>query len=181
MVRYLVLIGSALLVACSAAAEPTPFPYFNKEGGRIRDMANLLSPEVEGHLTDQLDRAEASYGPQMAVVTVDSLHDYSIEDFSLFYARAWSLGDKVRNDGMLLLVAPNERKVRIEIGKGIEDTFTDVYCKEVIDHAIIPRFKEGDFEAGITAGVDELVTHMREHPTLPANDNAAQPAAAKAA
>jgi uncharacterized protein len=169
------------LAACSAAAEPKAFPYFEKDGGRVRDMAQVLSPETEQRLTAQLDAAEARYGPQLAVVTVSSLHDYPIEDFSLFYARAWGLGDRKRNDGLLLLVAPNERKVRIEVGKGVEGTFTDVYCKEVLDHVLLPRFKKGDLEGGISAGVNELVVHMQEHPTLPANDNTAHPPAAKAA
>jgi uncharacterized protein len=181
MARLLALLGSALLVACSASAESPAFPYFDKEGGRVRDMANVLSPQAEARLTAALDEAEANYGPQMAIVTVSSLHGYEIADFSLKYARAWGLGDKERNDGLQLLVAPNERKVRIEVGKGIEKTFTDLYCKDILDDVIIPRFTEGSLEAGIIAGVDEMIAHMRENPTLPANDNAAQPAAAKAA
>lgn len=174
MARLMFLMASALLAACSATTEPTPFAYFDKHGGRVRDMANLLSPEAEQRLTRQLDTAEHAYGPQMGVVTVASLHNYAIEDFSLAYARAWGLGDKHRSDGLLLLVAPNEHKVRIEVGRGIESTFSDVYAKQVIDDIILPRFKQGDLEAGISAGVDELVAHMRQNPTLPANDNAVQ-------
>jgi uncharacterized protein len=181
MARLLVLIGSALLVACSASAEPKPFPYFETEGGRVRDLANALSPPEEKRLTEELDAAEASYGPQMAVVVVPSLHGYSIEDFTLSYARAWGLGDHRRNDGLLLLVAPKERKVRIEVGKGLEHSFTDVYCQHVIEAMILPRFKQGILEEGISAGVSELVAHMRAHPTLPANDNVAGLAASKAA
>jgi uncharacterized protein len=177
----MVTLASALLASCSAAAEPKPFPYFDKEGGRVRDLAQVLPPALEARQTGDLDSAEENYGPQMAVVTVPSLHGISIEDFSLSYARAWKLGDKTRNDGIMLLVAPTERKVRIEVGKGIEGTFTDVYCKDVLEKAILPRFKSGDIAADVAAGVDALVANMRRHPTIPANDDATSLHTAKAA
>ncbi len=136
----------------------------------MRDMANILSPEVEAALQQRLDDAQEQWGPQMAVVTVETLHGYTIEEFSLEYARSWGLGDAQRNDGLLLLVAPSERKLRIEVGKGIERTFTDVYCQQVIA-TMIPYFSSGDFDGGVSAGVDEMVGQMRRHPTAPANDN----------
>jgi uncharacterized protein len=70
-----------------------------------------------------------------------------------------------------LLVAPNERKVRIEVGTGIEAAFSDLYCQEVLDKAILPRFREGDMEGGIIAGTEELIERMRENPTIRTNDN----------
>lgn len=156
---------------CSSEAEEARFPYFDEQGGRVRDMAGLLDEATEADLANKLDHAEAAYGPQMGVVTVTSLEGYDISDFSLQYARAWRLGDAQRNDGILLLVAPNERQARIEIGKGIEATFTDVYCREVLEDAILPHFRAGDMQAGIVAGTSELILHMRKHPTIPANDN----------
>jgi uncharacterized protein len=174
--RWFVLPIAALIAACSAASEPAAFPHFSEEGGRVRDMADLLSPEAEARLTARLDQAEAMFGPQMAIVTVTSLEGYPITDFSLEYARAWGLGDKERNDGLQLLVAPNERRVRIEVGKGIEVTFTDVYCAEVIENVILPRFREGKMEDGIIAGTEQLIEHMRDNPTIPVNDNAPTPA-----
>jgi len=181
MGRLMLFLVSALLVACSAAAEPSAFPYFEREGGRVRDLANVLSPEAEKRLTAELDDAEAKYGPQLAVVTVPSLHKLSIEEFSFQYANAWALGDKKRNDGLMLIVASNEHQMRIEVGKGIETTFSDEYCANVIERTILPLFRQGDLEGGITAGVAELTGHIRAHPTIPANDNAASPAAEKAA
>jgi len=185
MDRLLASVGLMLLAlaACSAAAEPKPkpFAYFEAEGGRVRDMAQVLSPETEQRLILALDTAQAHYGPQMGVVTVASLHNLPIEEFSLRYANAWGLGDKRRNDGLLLLVAPKEHAMRIEVGKGIETSFTDEYCAEVIEQTMLPKFRQGDLEGGITAGAAELIHHMREHPTLPANDNTAHPRAAKAA
>jgi uncharacterized protein len=173
------LLAAAVLAACSAQEEPPAFPYYEAEGGRVRDGADILSPAAEHALAARLYAAEASYGPQLAIVTVESLHGYSIEDFSLLYARAWGLGDGDRNDGLLLLVAPDERRVRIEVGKGLEETFTDLYCKDVLDAAIMPRFRQGDMEAGVIAGVEALIDRMRKHPTIPANDNAPGEASVK--
>ncbi|GAA0283006.1 hypothetical protein GCM10009127_25540 [Alteraurantiacibacter aestuarii] len=130
-----------------------------------------MSPETEVQLTMKLDRAEAAFGPQLAVVTVDSLEGLTIEDFSIKYARAWGLGDPDRNDGLMVLVAPNERRVRIEVGRGIEDSFTDLFCAEVIESAFLPSFRSGEFDAGLTAGIDLLVERMQQYPTIPANDN----------
>ncbi|WP_369027095.1 YgcG family protein [Qipengyuania sp. RANM35] len=157
-------------MGCSQPEPEPTFPYFSEEGGRVRDMANVLSPSTEAALTAQLDRAEQQFGQQVGVVTVASLEGYPIEDFSLEYARAWKLGDAKRNDGLQILIALNERKIRIEVGKGIERTFTDIYCKEVID-MMTPYFRDGDFDAGVTVGVAELVRHMEQYPSLPANDN----------
>ena len=171
--RLLAIVSAFLLTACAAAEEPPAFPYFSEEGGRVRDLANILSSAVEKRITQRLEEAETNLGPQMVVVTVDTLHGYDIADFSLEYARAWGIGDKTRNDGLQLMVAPNERKVRIEVGKGIEQTFTDRYAKEVID-LMLPYFRNGDYDAGVNAGVSELIEQMRRHPTLPANDNSPQ-------
>ena len=159
------------LAGCSAAAEPEPFPYFEAEGGRIRDGADLLTPETESQLTKMLDEAQHRYGPQMAVVTVTSLHGFSIEEFSLQYANAWGLGHRDRNDGLMIVVAPNERKVRIEVGLGIENSFSNEFCQTVIDGHIVPAFRDGDMERGIVEGVGALVDRMKLHPTVPANDN----------
>ena len=165
------MLAAALLAACSAQEKPPAFPYFEEKGGWVRDGADILSSTAEQSLVARLEAAEANFGPQLAIVTVESLHDYSIEDFSLQYARAWGLGDGERHDGLLLLVAPNERRVRIEVGKGIEGTFTDLYCKDVLDTVVLPRFSEGEMEGGVVAGADALIDHMRKHPTIPANDN----------
>ncbi len=172
MKALVALLAAAMMAACSAEAEPSAFPYFEAEGGRVRDGAGILSVGTERELAVALDAAEAAHGPQMAVVTVDSLHGYDVADFSLLYARSWGLGDSERNDGLLMLVAPNERQVRIEVGKGIENTFTDLFCKDILDQIVLPRFREGDLESGVVAGVEALIAQMRKHPTIPANDNA---------
>jgi uncharacterized protein len=174
LIRAPFLLPIAVLLGCGAVdqQEPTviPFAYFDKGGGRVKDRAEILSPEIETRLALMLATAERSYGPQMGVVTVNSLHGYSIEDFSLKYANAWGLGDKSRSDGIMLLVAPNERQVRIEIGIGIENTFTDQYAQSVID-LLISEFEAGDFDGGVMKASEALIEHMRRNPTVPANDN----------
>lgn len=165
------IVIAALLAACTSAAKEPAFPYFEEEGGRVRDGADLLSPNVEAELTARLNQAQEQYGQAMAIVTVPSLHGMSIEDFSIGYARAWKLGHRDRNDGLLLLVAPDERKVRIEVGVGIEGTFTDPFCQQVLDDVILPAFKAGAFEAGIDSGTNMLIDRMKAYPSLPANDN----------
>lgn len=169
----LFLIISGVLAACSEPVAQAPeFPFFSEEGGRVRDMAGILSVEAEQSLAARIVQTEQAYGPQIALVTVDSLEGYAVEDFSIEYARAWGLGDKDRNDGIMMMVAPDDSRVRIEIGSGIEDSFTDIYCAEVIAEKIIPAFTTGDYEAGIVAGMEELMDRAQKFPTkAPANDN----------
>ena len=159
------------LGACAEQEAPSAFPYFDEEGGRVRDLADVLDPAFEAQMVEVLDEAQRHYGYQMVILTVPSLHGYTIEDFSLEYARAWKIGDEERNDGLMLLVAPNERRVRIEVGIGIEDTFTDLYAHDVLQEAVLPAFGNGDFEGGIEAGTTMMIERMREFPTIPANDN----------
>lgn len=171
MKRIAILLIAIMLGACSSADDAPPFPYFDPEGGRVRDGGGILSAEEEKRLTKRLAQAQADYGPQLGIVTVSTLHGYPIEEFSLDYANAWGLGDKRRNDGLMILVAPNERQVRIEVGTGLERSFTNAFCQQVIDRDMLPHFKSGDYAAGIIAGTDALVARMRAHPTIPANDD----------
>lgn len=176
--------AAAIITACSLAScsmqeeeQPAPvFPYFSEEGGRVRDLANVLDPAFEADLTAKLDAAERQFGYQAGVVTVPSLHGYTVADFSLYYARAWGLGNAQRNDGLMILVAPSERQVRIEVGSGIETAFSDVFCKQIIDEDMIPSFATGDYQRGIAQGAAALVERMRAHPTISANDNEVSPA-----
>ena len=171
MSRAVIILLATMLVACAPEDAQPAFPYFSEEGGRVRDGANILDDEFEAELTQRLDDAQARYGYEMVVVTVPSLEGYEIAGFSLEYARAWGLGHAERNDGLLVLVAPYERRVRIEVGSGIEDHFTDLFCGEVIDQYLLPAFGAGDYVGGISAGTDAMIERMRAQPTIPANDN----------
>lgn len=142
-----------IVVATVAAAETLPTLT-----GRIVDEAGLLSPQAKAVLEQKLTELEAKSGIQLVVATVPSLQGREIEPYANTLFRAWRLGEEDRNNGVLLLVAPNERRVRIEVGYGLEGTLTDALSKVIIVNAITPRFKSGDFSGGITRGVDDIIT-----------------------
>lgn len=125
--------------------------------GRVVDNANLLSPDLEGRITKQLEQHEAATSNQVVVVTLPSLQDTSIEDYGYQLGRHWALGQAERNNGILLIVAPNQRKVRIEVGYGLEGDLPDAVSKAIIEQEILPAFRNSDFPGGITAGVDAIL------------------------
>lgn len=132
--------------------------------GRVTDQAKLLSAEQSAALEAKLAQLEAQSGHQMVVATVSSLQDYPIEDYGYRLGRAWGLGDKKANDGLILLVAPNERKVRIEVGYGLEPIVTDALSSVIIQRQILPHFREGDMAGGIVAGADALLQLLQLPP-----------------
>jgi uncharacterized protein len=143
----------ALAWGCAAlAAEPT-VPALT---GRIVDEATLLGPEDRTAIESELAALEQKSTDQVAVVTLKSLQGYEIEDFGYRLGRHWGIGQKGKDNGILLIVAPNERKVRIEVGRGLEPVMTDALSKLIIDNAILPEFRSGDFPAGIRAGVRDI-------------------------
>lgn len=136
----------------AAYAAPT-FPALT---GRIVDEAGLLSPQDRADINAQLAELEQKSTDQVAVVTLNSLQGYAIEDYGYQLGRAWGIGQKDKNNGILLIVAPNERKVRIEVGRGLEPVMTDAMSSLIIQNAILPEFRRGDFAAGIRAGVRDI-------------------------
>lgn len=160
----------ALLVSTAALAAPT-FPPLS---GRVVDQAGILSPQAEQRLTDELATLEKQTGRQLVVATLSSLQGYEIEDYGYQLGRAWGIGEKDRNTGALLIVAPNERKVRIEVGYGLEPVLTDALSSVIIQSAVLPRFKAGDMEGGIVAGTDAIVKQL----SLPDGEAKAQVAQA---
>jgi len=141
-----------LLWAGSASAEPT-FPALT---GRVVDDANLLSAGDEAQLTADLKTLEDKSSDQVVVVTLPSLQGYSIEDYGYRLGRHWGIGTKQLSNGVLLIVAPNERKVRIEVGRGLEPIVTDAISSIIINTSILPQFRSGNFSAGIKDGVRDL-------------------------
>ncbi|SFJ42766.1 YgcG family protein [Caulobacter sp. UNC279MFTsu5.1] len=138
------------------AAAPT-FPALT---GRVVDGADILSPQVETELTTKLENLEKTTGRQLVVATVPSLQGYEIEDYGYQLGRTWGIGQKGTNTGALLIVAPNERKVRIEVGYGLEPILTDALSSVIIQTAILPKFKAGDLEGGVTAGTDAVIAQL---------------------
>ena len=144
---------AALLCACLVALAAT-FPALT---GHIVDQANIIPAAARAAIEPKLADLEAKSGIQLVVATVASLEGQEIEPYANELFRAWKLGEKTKNNGVLLLVAPNERRVRIEVGYGLEGTLTDALSKVIIANAIAPRFKEGDFGGGISRGVDDII------------------------
>ena len=139
--------------------------------GRVVDEANLLTAEAEQKLTEQLERLEKLSGPQFVVVTAKSLNGRRIEDFSIDLARTWEIGHVDRDDGVVLLVAPHEHQVRIEVGYGLEASLSDPFCTKVIEEDILPHFRDGEMQSGILAGAKRLMEKMERTPTIDLNDN----------
>ncbi len=159
-----VLLGliAVLLFALPAMAQTTlDFPPLT---GRVVDQANLLSPATEQALTEKLAALEAGSSDQLVVVTLNSLQGQEIEDYGYQLGRAWGIGQSENDNGALLIVAPNERKVRIEVGYGLEPILTDAFSALVIHNEILPEFREGNFEAGVVRGVDALVAQLSLDP-----------------
>ena len=126
--------------------------------GRIVDAANVIPAETKTALEPKLEFAEQKSGIQLVVATVPSLDGDEIEPYANALFREWKLGEKDKNNGVLLLIAPNQHRVRIEVGYGLEGTLTDALSKIIISNAMAPRFKTGDFGGGVERGVDDIIT-----------------------
>lgn len=153
MTRFLMLCVA--LALCTVAAVALTFPPLT---GRIVDQANIISQQTREALEPKLADLEQKSGIQLVVATVRSLEGQEIEPYANQLFRFWKLGEKKANNGVLLLVAPTERRVRIEVGYGLEGTLTDALAAVIISNAIAPRFKAGDFSDGISRGVDDIIT-----------------------
>ncbi|GGE27452.1 hypothetical protein GCM10007276_00810 [Agaricicola taiwanensis] len=151
------VLALVIAVVAPATAQDRD-PSFPQLTGRVVDAAGLLSPQDETELDSKLHGHEEKTTNQLVVVTLPSLQGYDIADFGVRLGRHWALGQKGVNNGALLIVAPNERAVRIEVGYGLEGTLTDALSSIVINGAILPRFRNGDFPGGIRAGVDDILT-----------------------
>lgn len=143
-----------LLVATMVAAAEPVWPRLS---GRVVDGAAVLSQAARDRLTEKLAAHERATGDPMVVATVPSLQGLSVEEFANRLFRAWGLGGAERDDGLLLLVAPSERKVRIEVGYGLEGTVTDAAANIIVQSLILPRFRAGDLQGGIEAGAGAVL------------------------
>ncbi len=147
-----------LLLLLALPAQAQDFPELT---GRVVDAADILPPDTEVALTAKLAALETQSQRQLVVATVPDLEDYDIADYGYRLGRAWELGDAERDDGLLLLVAPNDRKVRIEVGYGLEGIVTDALSSVIIQQAILPRFRDGDMPGGVVAGADALIAQLQ--------------------
>lgn len=148
---------AALMVALFAIT-PAFAINFPALTGRVVDQANIIQPDTRVAIEQKLADLETKSGIQLVVATVNSLEGQDVEPYANELFRKWALGEKKKNNGVLLLVAPNERRVRIEVGYGLEGTLTDALSKVIISNAMTPRFKAGNFSEGISRGVDDIIT-----------------------
>ena len=139
----------AMLAAGSAAAQPQ-FP--ERGTAPVVDAANVIDPAAEAELTAKLDAFEQRNQRQFVVATIPDLGGYDIADYGYQLGRHWGLGDEENDDGVLLIVAPNDRRVRIEVGYGLEAILPDGLAYDIVEGEIVPRFKAGDMTGGIVAG-----------------------------
>jgi uncharacterized protein len=152
---WLALLLGLLLPTLALAA-----PKFPPLTGRVVDEAGLLSPAAEQQLTDELAALERQTGHQVVVATLPSLQGYEIEDFGYQLLRTWGIGRKDQDDGIILIVAPNERAVRIEVGYGLEPVMTDALSSLILQRAVLPAFKAGDYEKGVVDGTRAIVRQI---------------------
>lgn len=152
IVAAIILFGAVTLAG--AAAEEPRFPAFT---GYVVDEAGILSSSTRGQLTQALGDFQRASHRQVVVATVKSLQGYPIEDYGYRLGRAWGVGDKSKDTGAILLVAPAEKKVRIEVGYGLEGELTDAVSKQIIEQIILPAFRGGDFNRGVVAGTAAIL------------------------
>lgn len=131
-------------------------PVYPELQGRITDDAGLLTAAEKTDIESDLASLEQTSTDQLAIVTVKSLQGYSIEDYGIGLARKWGIGQKGKDNGILLIVAPNDRKVRIEVGRRLEPFMTDTMSALIIQNAILPKFRRGDYAGGIKDGVRDI-------------------------
>ncbi len=166
------MLGLALAFTAQMALAAPSFPAPN--GTHVVDQANILSDATEAQLNTELTDLETKTSHQVVVATVSSLQGLEIEDYGYQLGRTWKIGREKEDDGVVLLVAPNDRKVRIEVGYGLEPVLTDALSSVIVNQAILPKFKAGDFNGGVIAGTDAIVQQL----SLP--DGEAKAVAAKA-
>ncbi len=164
MTRILLILLA--IIASTGIAQAQTFPALT---GRVVDQADLLNPAEEAALTAKLQALETQTKRQLVVATLGDLQGYEISDYGYQLGRNWKLGqdgkgETEKDNGAILIVAPKERKVRIEVGYGLEPILTDGLSSSIIRGDITPRFKAGDFPGGINAGVDRIVTQLKLPP-----------------
>ena len=154
----------ALLFAALVGASPASAQTFPKFTALVVDDAHILAPEQIAALDAKLTALQQTTGHQLVVATIGNLQGYPIEDYSYQLGRAWNVGDKVRKDGLVMVVAPKDRKIFISVAGGLQGTVTDAVSSVVINTAITPKFKAGNYAGGINAGIDQLAAFVQLPP-----------------
>lgn len=167
--RVAPLFLAALFSSAAIAATPTDPVPVPKLSGRVIDQTGTLTAPERAALEEKLDAFEQSKGSQVAVLIVPSIGPEAIEEFAGRVTDEWKLGRKGVDDGVLVVIGKQERKIRIHTGRGVQGTLTDALSKRIASDVIAPRFRSGDFAGGLDAGVDAIMKAIEgEHLALPA-------------
>lgn len=153
------LLGAVFALFC-LVTPALAAPAFPALSGRVVDDAHILSDATRSDLTAKLAALEDKTSRQLVVVTVPSLGGYEISDYGYQLGRAWGIGQKKLNNGVLFLIAPNEHKTRIEVGYGLEPILTDAFSSLIIQTQVLPKFRSGDFDGGAEAGANALIEQL---------------------
>jgi uncharacterized protein len=172
MLLALALAGGFAAGAFAQSLQPIP-----RLTARVTDLTGTLTAEQQASLDDKLARFEARKGSQLAVLVVATTQPEDIAQYSIRVVDQWKLGRKSVDDGALLIVAKNDRELRIEVGKGLEGALTDVTAHRIISETVVPLFRQGDFYGGINAGIDRMIRVIDGEPLPPPDPKWQEPAA----
>lgn len=159
LIRLLLFCAVALGLSLPATAQTFP----ERGTAPVVDAANIIDDATEAELTAKLDAFEERNQRQFVIVTIPDLEGYDIADYGYRLGREWALGDAERNDGIILIVAPNDKKMRVEVGYGLEGTIPDGLAFEYIE-GMKPYFRDGDFSGGIAWGAEQIITQLELPP-----------------
>lgn len=157
-------LAALLLLILALVATPANAQNFPELTGRVVDQANLLSPAQEADLSSKSEALEKSTDRQFVIATVNSLDGQEIADYSYQLGRHWKIGDEKRDDGIVMVVAPNEREVWIATGYGAEGFLPDILIGRIVRDTVLPKFKAGDLPGGIMAGADAVIAQAELPP-----------------
>src|SRR5918996_929536 len=157
-------LACLLLLVIHTLALALPVPPLR---GRVNDYAGMVPPDKTQQLEERLARFEKETGHQIAVLTIPSLEGDPLEDFSIRVAEAWKVGQKGFDNGAILIIAQKDRKLRIEVGYGLEGILPDAIANRIIQETIVPRFRDNDYSGGIEAGINAIL-NVTKGESLPA-------------
>jgi uncharacterized protein len=168
LARPILLLLLFLLAGLPAHASGPAVPPLT---GRVVDLASVMDEWTRNRLSGELENFEKQSGTQLVVVSLPDLGGYAIEDWGIALGRGWGIGQKGKNNGLLLIVAPNDRQVRIEVGYGLEGDLPDATANAIIQNLVVPRFRAGDMAGGITAGVEAIIGTLGGKPIAAVTDS----------
>jgi uncharacterized protein len=143
---------AALIIALVVLVPAIGLAAYPKPTGFVNDFAGIIKPETKAKLEGLMASFERSTGNEVAIVTLPSLDGNTVEGVAVELFGQWGIGKKGKDNGILFLIAPNEKRMRIEVGYGLEGTINDALAGRILDQAVVPRFREGDMDGGIAAG-----------------------------